>query len=260
MIPRIIVACFLVVMGFGETGLAQQAARSARESVQVDLSGYWVSLVTEEWLWRMITPPKGDYASVPLNAEARKIADSWDLAKDVASGEQCKPFGAAGVMRLPTRVHITWADEKTLKIETDAGQQTRLLNFDKAKQPGLERTWQGFSRAEWTRQPTPPVAPRGVGLPPGTSVRAAMKVGTTNLRSGYLRKNGVPYSEKALLTEYYDRVSEFGNEFMVITTVVDDPTYLLIPFVTSTHFKREADGSKWNATPCRTEPPRVVSK
>jgi hypothetical protein len=259
-IPKIALPCVLVLLGFAQNAPAQQPPRSPRESAQVDVTGYWVSLITEEWLWRMITPPKGDYASVPINAEARKIADAWDLAKDVANGEQCRPFGAAGLMRLPTRVHITWADDNTLKVETDAGQQTRLFNFDKAKPPGTERTWQGFSLAEWTRQPAPPVAPRGTFPAPGAPLRASMRVVTTNLRPGYLRKNGVPYSDKTLLTEYYDRVSEFGGDFMVITTVVLDPAYLQIPFVTSTHFKREADASKWNPTPCKTDPPRVVSK
>ena len=61
----------------------------------IDMTGYWVSIVTEDWRFRMVTPAKGDYASVPVNAEARKVADAWDPAKDEAEGNQCKAYGAA---------------------------------------------------------------------------------------------------------------------------------------------------------------------
>ena len=109
-----------------------------------------------------MTPPKGDYSSVPLNAQGLEVADRWDLARDEANGEQCKPFGAAGLMRLPLRVRISWADDDTLTVESDAGEQTRLFNFGGAAQPGTERTWQGFSVAEWTR-PVPGPGGRGRG-------------------------------------------------------------------------------------------------
>ena len=105
-----------------------------------------------------MTAPKGDYPNVPLNPEGRKIADAWDLAKDNAAGEQCKAFGAGAIMRLPLRLRVSWADDSTIKLETDAGQQTRLLNFDKAKQPAPEKTWQGFTTAEWTRRFLRPAA------------------------------------------------------------------------------------------------------
>ena len=77
----------------------------------------------------MVTPIKGDFASIPLNTEARSIGNAWDPAKDTAAGEQCKSYGAPAIMRVPGRVHISWADENTLKIETDAGTQTRLFHF-----------------------------------------------------------------------------------------------------------------------------------
>ena len=84
-----------------------------------------------------------------------------------------------------------------------------------------------------------------------------LKVVTKNLRAGYLRKNGVPYSENAIVTEYYDRVSVFGVDYLHVTTIVEDPTYLTQPFITSTEFKREADGSKWSPSPCKTDPPMI---
>ena len=260
-------ACLVSIAFFSVTASAQQppaqAPRSARESARVDLTGYWVSLVTEDWIYREVTPPKGDYTAVPLNAEGRKAADTWDLVKDDAAGEQCKPFGAAGLMRVPTRVHITWADDNTLKVETDAGEQTRLFHFSKMPLPATERTWQGSSIAEWmTQQGPPPAFGGGGGRGRGRGARGpeapphgSLKVMTKNLRAGYLRKNGVPYSANTVLTEYYDRIPAFSNDYIVITTVVEDPAYLQAPFITTTHFKKEPSGAKWDPSPCRTDPP-----
>ena len=209
-----------------------------------DLTGYWVSLVTEDWRYRMVTPPKGDYASVPLNPEGRRVADTWDPAKDEAAGLQCKSYGAAALMRVPTRVHITWADDNTLKVETDAGTQTRQFHFGQPQPPSGEAGWQGFSIANWEFAG----GGRGRGGPPRGG---SLKVVTTHLRPGYLRKNGVPYSANAVLTEYYTRTDESdGTSYLIITTMVDDPQYLQQTFVTSTHFKKEPDGAKWSPAPC----------
>jgi hypothetical protein len=201
-----------------------------------------VSVVTEDWRWRMLTPPKGDYTSVPLNPEGRKVADTWDPAK--AAGDGCKAYGAASLMRMPGRVHITWENDTTLKIETDAGRQTRWLRFDAAQKPAGERSWQGHSVASW--ELVGGRGGRGATTPRGGSLKAV----TTNLRAGYLRKNGVPYSENTVVTEYFDRHAAFDTEWFTVTTIVDDPKYLTQTFITSTHFKREPDGSKWNPAAC----------
>ena len=234
-----------------------QVPPTARAGAQVDITGNWVALVTEEWRWRMMTPPKGDYPNVPMNADARKIADSWDLAKDNAAGNQCKAFGAGAIMRLPTRIRVSWTDDSTLKIETDAGQQTRVLNFDKSKQPAPERSWQGFTAAEWTRPLPPPQRGGGRGAAPAPAgpPKGALKIVTKNLRAGYLRKNGVPYSENAVVTEYFDRYSGFGTDYLIVTTIVEDPVYLTGPFITTSQFMREPDGSRFKPSPCKTEPP-----
>lgn len=244
----------------GQPGQRPPAPANAQAAAPVDFTGYWVSIVTEDWRWRMVTPPKGDLASLPLNPAGRKMAESWDLAKDDAAGLQCKAFGAAGVMRQPLRVHITWANPNTLKIETDAGQQTRLLNFDSSARANGAPSWQGHSAATWegigqTNQPQGG-GPGGARAPR----RGSLKVVTTNLRPGYLRKNGVPYSENTRLTEYFDRfTTPTGDQWFVVTTVVEDPTYLNQPFITSSNFKREADGSKFVPSPCKTDPPRIAS-
>ncbi len=209
------------------------AGGTAKASAPVDLTGYWVSYVTEDWRFRMVTPRKGDYQSVPMTPEARKVADAWDPEADETAGNQCKSYGAAAIMRQPARFHITWQDENTLRVESDSGMQTRLFHFNpSAAPPSGERTWQGYSTAQWQRP-------------------ASLRVATTNLRGGYLRKNGVPYSENAAVTEYFD-MAPFpgGGQVVMVTTIVDDPQYLLQPFTVSSQFLKEADGSKWDPTPC----------
>jgi hypothetical protein len=196
----------------------------------------------------MVTPAKGDYASVPLNPEGRRVADTWDPAKDEAAGNQCKAYGAAALMRVPGRLHITWADDNTLKIETDAGTQTREFRFAPGQPPSGDAGWQGYSAATWEFAGGGRGGRGGRG---GAPTGGSLKVVTSHLRPGYLRKNGVPYSANTALTEYYTRTDETnGDSWLIVTTIVDDPQNLTQPFVTSTHFKKEADGAKWSPTPC----------
>jgi hypothetical protein len=211
------------------------AATAAKASAPIDITGYWVAFVTEDWRFRMITPRKGDYQPVPMTPVASKLADAWDPAADEASGNQCKSYGAAALMRLAARFHITWQDDNTLRIDSDAGTQTRLFYFDSPPPTPSsqgERTWQGYSSAQWEKP-------------------SSLKVVTNNLRSGYLRKNGVPYSENAVVTEYFDIAPiPGGGQVLLVTAIVDDPQFLRQPFTTSSQFKKEADGSKWDPTPC----------
>jgi hypothetical protein len=217
------------------------AAQAPRDAAPIDLTGYWVSVVNEDWRWRMVTPPRGDYASVPLNAAARKVADGWDPSQD----GRCEAYGAAGLMRIPGRLHITWEGPAVLRIDTSAGQQTRRFLFDPAQKPAVTRSLQGHSAAEWER---PGGGGRG-GAAPGGS----LKVTTTSLSGGWLRKNGVPYSADTVLTEHFDRfAAPNGDEWLLVTTIVSDPTYLTQDFVTSTHFRKEPDGSRFEPVPCRT--------
>lgn len=294
----------------GRGGRSGGPPQTPEQAAPLDLTGYWVSLVTEDWRYRMVTPAKGDYASVPINPAGRALADQWDPDKDIAAGQQCKAYGAAALMRVPTRLHITWADQNTLKIETDAGTQTRLLHFGTPTAPSSD-SLQGFSVADWDGIPrgrgfglgfgpggpggggggrggagnaapaaggaggagglggavanagTPVgVVPTDFNAPtPGATGRASnirpgsLKVVTTNLSPGYLRKNGVPYGSKTTLTEYFDRTYEpNGDSLLIVTTIVTDPEYLTGDFITSTHFKKLADsGPGWNPTPCEAK-------
>ena len=223
----------------GGRGGAPQAPQTAKAASLFDVTGYWVSVVTEDWRYRMVTPAKGDYGGVALNPEGRKIADAWDTAKDEAAGEQCRSYGAPNIMQVPARIHITWQDDQTLKLETDAGTQTRLFYFDAS--PGQGGTWQGASKASWDL----------ITVGRGQAPLGSLKVVTTNPKPGYLRKNGVPYSARAVLTEYFDRVNESnGDAYLVVTATVEDPAYLTQPFLTASHYKKQADASGWNPTPC----------
>lgn len=213
-----------------------------------DLTGYWVSLVTEDWRWRMMTPPKGDYPSVPLNAEGKRIADAWDAAKESAD-DKCKAYGAGNIMRVPTRLHITWENENTLKVETDAGQQTRRFVFARTvlvvSPSATDGGLQGVSVAAW--EYAGGRGPRAGGAVPP----AQLKVVTTGMRPGYLQRNGVPYSANAVVTEYFSRVAEpNGDAYLLVTTIVEDPQYLNARFARSSHFKREPDGARWKPSPC----------
>src|SRR5437762_10120263 len=140
-----VVVLYLCAGAHGQAGGATPTATPKALSPS-DFTGYWVSVVTEDWLYRMVTPAKGDYSSVPINPEGRKLADAWDPAKDEAEGNPCKAYGAPAIMRVPGRLHITWQDDNTLKIETDAGRQKRLLHF-RGSPAGQGGDWQGVSIA-----------------------------------------------------------------------------------------------------------------
>jgi hypothetical protein len=236
--------CGFLAQGRG-AGATQAGPAAARAAAPIDLTGYWVAIITEDWRWRMVTPPKGDYASIPITAEGKRVADLWDPAKDEAAGEQCRAYGAPGVMRGPTRLHITWLDDSTLKVETDYGMQTRLIAFKAAASPTAAPSWQGVSSAQWVFAGGGRVAARG-GQRYGS-----MKSVTTRLKPGYLRKNGVPYSANAVFTEYWDVQNERnGDQYLVVTNVVDDPIYLQNPWITALHFRKEPDAGKWDPTAC----------
>jgi hypothetical protein len=227
---------------FAQFGPPPGPPKAPKVSAPIDLTGYWVSIVTEDWRFRMIAAPKGDWSGVPLNPAGQKIAKDWDPAKDEAAGNQCKAYGAAGLMRLPTRLHVTWQDDNTLKIETDAGTQTRILHFGPAQPPSGPATLQGYSAAKW-------LGPGGGPLFDPTK-GGSLEVKTTNLAPGYLRRNGVPYSDKTTVTEYYDVIKEAEADWIVVKTIVDDPQYLMGRYITSTHFRKQPDATGWHPSAC----------
>ena len=209
-------------------------AVSPRQAAPFDLTGYWVSPIIEDWKYRMVIPNKGVFGGIPLSAEGQKVGNSWDPAADEKAGEQCRGFGAAGIMRLPSRLHITWQDDTTLKIETDFGTQTRIFSFRAS--PAGEPTWQGQSLAQWN-------------VP-----NRSLKIVTTNLKPGYLRRNGAPYSARTTVTEYWElHTLPNKDDLLTVTTRVEDPQYLSRPYLTSSDFKKLPTSVGWNPTPCSTK-------
>ena len=257
------------------------AQASARDAAPIDYAGTWASVVTEDWQWRFVTPIVGDYTGVPLNATGDKVARAWDHAVDLKAGEQCKGFGAAAINRLPTRLRISWQDANTMKLDWDLGTQSRLVHFDAAAKAGAPAL-QGHAVGEWVdvaagggrrggggggggRAAAAPAAAdaapagrgRGAGRAGGAPPARAggLKIVTTNLRPQHLRQNGVPVSDKAVVTEYLDIVpAPDGSEWLVVRTSVDDPTYLSGWYIVSSQFKKEPDASKWSPTPCELLP------
>ena len=251
----------LVAASFGRNPHAQGRGQAPpppvvpRAGAPFDIAGYWVSLVTDDWRYRMLTPPKGNVDYLPITAEGRRVTNEWDPAKDAAAGEQCKAYGAGGIMRLPARLHITWDDDHTIKMEIDAGTQTRRFFFDSTPQiatvhpPPAQPSLQGYSLARWEFPP----AGRGGGAPArgGAPRVGQLRVVTNRLRPGYVRKNGVPYGPNTTLTEYFVRlVDTGGQEYLVVTTMLDDPTYFQPAYIKTYQFKKQRDATGWNPRAC----------
>jgi hypothetical protein len=230
---------------------------SARAVAPKDLVGTWVSVVAEHWHLRMLVPPRGEFAMLPLNAEARKIAGAWDPAREPAGDAQCKSYGAAAIMRIPSRLDIRWTDDNTLRMDIDSGTQTRIFHFGAGAGAAASQapTWQGYSVANWEGIPAAELGARRAGSP--EDVRGGLQVITTRMRPGYLRKNGVPYSENTRLEEHFDRFTEpNGDNWLVVDSIVTDPTYLTGPYITSVAFKKIPDKQGWDPTPCRANEAR----
>jgi hypothetical protein len=266
-------------------GALAQPARSAEQAALLQLTGNWVSVIDEDWHVRMMTPAKGDYLEVPLNAAARKVAGEFNPALYGGAGYQwsaiidCRAYGAPALMHMPTRLHISWDSPDVLKIQSDWGGQTRLLHFLPGQPYGdvqqaaargpatgtndAPASLQGYSVAVWQppyQENAPAYQRRDVRAPgsgttgPTTVVSpgGALVVVTSNLAPGWLRRNGVPYSPRTRVTEYYHAfLDPGGTDWFEVTTEVADPEYLTRPFYTSSDFQRESDGSKWSPHPCK---------
>lgn len=224
-------------------------AGNARQAAGFDPTGYWVAQVTEDWRQRIAPAPKGDVGGIPVNAQGRRAMAAWDPAKDQAAGDACKAYGAGGILRMPGRLHITWEDDNTLKVESDAGTQTRLFSFGQARGQGGD--WQGVSVASWDR---PAAAISGFSFGGGGLTGASLKVVTTKAKPGYLTRNGVPYGANATFTEYWDlQQVPRGDTLLVVTVEVVDPEFLSSPYWYSVHFKKQADATGWNPRPCTAQ-------
>ena len=250
----------VLLMSIPTVGFAQRPGefqrggpeRSGREAAPIDLTGYWAALITDDWQYRMIVPAHDDFSWLPLSPEGLRVAASWDPAADEAAGEACKAYAAPAIMRLPTRLRISWQSDDILQVETDTGTQTRMFHFDHQPAEG-ERTWQGHSVATWEME-----NPGGRGrrvfedASDGNRSNAGnLLVETSHLRPGYLRKNGAPFSDQTVMSEHFNiLIGRDGERYLVVQTYVDDPVYLVGHFVRTLLFKSEDNGSMWNPTRC----------
>jgi hypothetical protein len=187
------------------------------------------------------SPPSG-------TGGARGLGGLRGQAAPPAGNETCRVYGAAGSLRVPGRLHIAWADDNTLKIEMDAGTQTRLLHFNAATPPPAEKTLQGHSVATWEVTG----GGRGGGRGGGGAIPAPPRWGklnvvTTHMKGGYLLSSRSFYSENAVLTEYFSKHSDFGVEYFTVTAAIQDGPQTRI---TSSTFKKEPDGSKFKPSGC----------
>jgi len=222
---------------------AAPATQGGRSAAPVDFTGYWVSIVTEDWIERMSpdSPPSGTGGARGLGGARGQPAPP----PPANPPEACRVYAAGGSLRVPGRLHITWADDNTLKVEMDAGTQTRLFHFNPTTPAPTEKTLQGYSVATWE------VGGRGGGRGAPAGAPAArwgsLNVSTTNLRGGYLLSSRSSYSDNSTLTEYFTRHTDFGVDYFTVTASLQDgPTTR----VTSSTFKKESDGSKFSPTGC----------
>lgn len=238
----------------GPAGPGAPPAQPAQKEAPFDSSGYWVSLITEAWHYRMLVPGPGDYDEIPLSLAGKEFADAFNAKADEAAGKACEAYGAPVLLWLPTRLHISWADENTLRVDTDAGMQTRLLRFKpSAQDKNQPPSWQGMTTAKWVIYGAGGFGGgRNSGAPAPGPRYGYIKATTTDLLPGLLRKNGVPYGGKTTsMTEYWEQhTAPGGAQWLIVTTVLHDPVYLADPYVFSPTFRKEPDGSKWHPQPC----------
>ena len=227
------------------------AGASARAGAPVDLTGTWVSIVTEDWIERMSpeSPPSGVAGGGGFGGGGRGGGRGGGVA---ATSDPCRVYGAGGSMRVPGRLNITWADDNTLKVDMDAGTQTRLFRFNAAATNPGPRSLQGYSVATWETGARggggfPGGGGGGRGGAPAAPRWGSLKVVTTNMTGGHLLTSRSNYSENAVLTEYFTRHSDFGIEYFTVTAVVEDGGQTRI---TSSDFKKEPNGSKFAPSGC----------
>jgi hypothetical protein len=195
--------------------LAVVAVFAAPAEAQIDLAGMWGQRFHEDSPERGGGPEIGDYTGLPVNDAARLRADSWTASKWTMPERQCEPHPADYGPRGPASLRI---ESVVDPISQDVAEwhvtimwqlQRRIIYMDGRPHPSAhaQHSWQGFSTGEWEN--------------------GMLKVTTTHLKEGWVRRNGLPRSDKATLTEYFIR----NDDYLTLVTIVDDPVYLTEPLV-----------------------------
>jgi hypothetical protein len=200
--------------------LAVSSLLTASALAHVDLAGGWGQRFHEDLPERGAGPDIGDYLGLPINDAARRRADSWDAGKWTMPERQCEPhppdYGPRGPASLRISSTVDPVSQDVIAWHTTLMWMLpqRAIYMDGRARPSLyaQHTWQGFSTGEWEGD--------------------MLKVTTTHLKEGWLRRNGVPRSEKATLVEYFIR----HGEYLTLVTVVKDPVYLTEAFVRTSNW------------------------
>jgi cyclase len=189
-------------------------------SAQIDFSGEWAPRFWEDQPERVPGPELGDFLGVPISQAARLRAESWDASIQTLPEWQCRPHSADYIWRGPSNLRI-WKEVDPVTRETAAFHAEWLRSVDRAvyldgrPHPPADalHTWSGYSTAKWDGD--------------------VLTVTTTHLKEGYLRRNGLPRSDKATLTEHWIR----NGDFLTVVTIVHDPVYLTEPFIRTTDYE-----------------------
>ncbi len=196
------------------------AAVAAPASAQVDFSGEWAPRFHEDQLERVPGPELGDYLGLPISDAARLRAESWDASIQTLPEWQCRPHSADYIWRGPSQLTIR-KEENPLTRETTAFHAEWLRSIDNPvyldgrphpSEDGLH-SWGGFATGKWEGD--------------------MLTITVTHLKEGYIRRNGVPRSDQATLTEHWIR----HGDFLTVVTIIDDPVYLTEPFIRTTDYE-----------------------
>jgi hypothetical protein len=187
---------------------------------QVDFSGEWAPRFYEDQPERVAGPELGDYLGLPVTDAARMRADTWDASIQTLPEWQCRPHSADYIWRGPSNLHITKeVDPVTREITAFHAEWLRSVDniyyLDGRPHPSANaaHTWGGFATAKWEGN--------------------ILTVNVTHLKEGYIRRNGMPRSDLATVTEHWMR---HGN-WLTVVTIVNDPVYLTEPFIRSTDYE-----------------------
>jgi hypothetical protein len=187
---------------------------------QIDFSGEWAPRFYEDQPERVPGPELGDYLGLPINAAARMRADTWDASLLTLPEWQCRPHSADYIWRGPSNLTITKeVDPVTREITAFHAVWLRSVDrpvyLDNRPHPPeyANHTWAGFTTAKWDGD--------------------MLTTDVTHLKEGYIRRNGVPRSDLATLTEHWMR----HEDFLTVVTIVTDPVYLTEPFIRSTDYQ-----------------------
>lgn len=189
-------------------------------AAQIDFSGEWAPRMYEDQPERVPGPELGDYLGIPINDAARMRAETWDASIQTLPEWQCRPHSADYIWRGPSNLRI-WKEVDPVSREITAFHAEWLRSVDRAifldgrphPPEGALHTWAGYSTAKWDGD--------------------ILTITTTHLKEGYLRRNGLPRSDQATLTEHWIR----NGDFLTVVTIVHDPVYLTEPFIRTTDYE-----------------------